>query len=232
MALPLRVTGRIIGSLDVQSTQTNAFSPDDINVLTTLADQVAIAIENARSFSEAKEALRESKAVFEQYTRQEWNSFARQAKQTGYIFDGKQVTPLDNSVKRDTTKTVVQTGSLSLEKESTSIGVPIKLRGQTIGVLDVHSKRGARQWKQDEISILEAAAERAALALENARLVQSAQRRAARERAIGDISAKIGAVSNLESILQVAVEELGRKIGGATEVSLEITNNDDGQNDR
>jgi hypothetical protein len=62
--------------------------------------------------------------------------------------------------------------------------------------------------------------------------VQSAQRRAARERAIGDISAKIGAVSNLESILQVAVEELGRKIGGATEVSLEITNNDDGQNDR
>ncbi len=75
-------------------------------------------------------------------------------------------------------------------------------------------------------------AERAALALENARLVQSAQRRAARERAIGDISTKIGAVSNLESILQVAVEELGRKIGGATEVSLEITNNDDGQIER
>jgi len=232
MALPLRVTGRIIGSLDVQSTQTNTFATEDITVLTTLADQVAIAIENARSFSEAKEALRESRTLFEQYTRQEWNSFARQAKQTGYVFDGKQVVPLDSSVKRDTTKAVIQTGSLSLEKEADSIGVPIKLRGQTIGVLDVRSKRGARQWKQDEISILEAAAERAALALENARLVQSAQRRAARERAIGDISTKIGAVSNLESILQVAVEELGRKIGGATEVSLEITNNADGQNDR
>ena len=48
--------------------------------------------------------------------------------------------------------------------------------------------------------LLEAAAERAALALENARLIENAQRRAARERAIGDISAKIGAVSNLESI--------------------------------
>jgi len=71
--------------------------------------------------------------------------------------------------------------------------------------------------------MLEAAAERAALALETARLVESAQRRAARERAIGDISTKIGAVSNLESILQAAVEELGRKIGGATEVSLEIS---------
>jgi GAF domain-containing protein len=216
----------------VQSTQTNAFSAEDINVLTTLTDQVAIAIENARLFSEARNALRESKALFEQYTRQEWNSFSRQAKQTGYVFDGKQVIPLDKGIKRDTAQTVVQTGSLSLEKESASIGVPIKLRGQTIGVLDVRSKRGTRQWKQDEISILEAAAERAALALENARLVQSAQRRAARERAIGDISAKIGTVSNLESILQVAVEELGRKIGGATEVLLEITNNDDSQTDR
>jgi GAF domain-containing protein len=228
MALPLRFSGRIIGSLDVQSTQTHAFSEEDINVLTTLADQVAIAIENARLFGEARDALYESRALFERYTQQEWSTFTRQAKQTGFVFDGKQVLPLDSSIKRAATKAVAQTGSLSLEKESASIGIPIRLRGQTIGVLDVRSKRGPRQWRQDEISILEAAAERTALALENARLVYSAQRRAARERAIGDISTKIGAVSNLESILQTAVEELGRRIGGATEVSLEISS-DDGQ---
>ena len=70
--------------------------------------------------------------------------------------------------------------------------------------------------------MLEAAAERTALALENARLVESAQRRAARERAIGEISGKIGAVSNLEAILQTAVEELGRKIGSTAEVTLEL----------
>ena len=227
MALPLRVTGQVIGSLDVQSTQTNAFSEEDMNVLTTLADQVAIAIENARLFGEAGDALRESRALFEKYTQQEWGTFARQVRQTGFVFDGKQITPLDSNTKREVTKTVAQTGSLSLEKESDSIGIPIRLRGQTIGVLDVRSKKGPRQWKQDEISILEAAAERAGLALENARLVQSAQRRAARERAIGDISTKIGSVSTLESILQAAVEELGRKIGGATEVALEISNEDD-----
>ena len=49
------------------------------------------------------------------------------------------------------------------------------------------------------------------------------QRRAARERAIGDISSRIGSMSNLESILQTAVEELGRKIGGSAEVTLEIS---------
>jgi GAF domain-containing protein len=109
------------------------------------------------------------------------------------------------------------------------VAIPIKLRGQTIGVLDIRARNGQRHWKQDEIAMLEAAAERAALALENARLIESAQRRAARERAIGDISTRIGAVSNLETILQTAVEELGRKIGGATEVILEI-NTTDGQN--
>ena len=93
-------------------------------------------------------------------------------------------------------------------------------------MLDVRSKSGQREWTQDEITLLEAAAERAALALENARLVESAQRRAARERAIGEISAKIGTFSDMNAILQTAVEELGRRIGGATEVTLELVDDD------
>jgi GAF domain-containing protein len=229
MAIPLRVAGKVIGALDVQSTETNAFSPEDIGVLTTLADQIAIAIENAHLFGETKRALSEAQVMFEMYTQQEWRSFARQVRPSGFVFDGKQVVPLDTTSKREPIRAAIQTGRLSLGKTTASVAVPIKLRGQTIGVLDIRSKSGHRQWKQDEIALLEAAAERAALALENARLIESAQRRAARERAIGDISSRIGAVSNLESILQTAVEELGRKIGGATEVTLEI-NPADGTN--
>jgi GAF domain-containing protein len=229
MAIPLRVAGTVIGALDVQSTETYAFSKEEMSVLTTLADQIAIAIENARLFGETKKALHESQLMFEKYTQQEWSSFARQGKPRGFVFDGKHVVPLDNNSKPELVKAAHQTNSLSIEKTSETITIPIKLRGQTIGVLDIRAKNGQRQWKQDEIALLEAAAERAALALENARLIESAQRRAARERAIGDISTRIGAVSNLESILQTAVEELGRKIGGATEVILEI-NPTDGQN--
>jgi len=221
MALPLQAGGRIIGALDVQSTETNAFSPEDINVLTTLADQIAIAIENARLFGESRSALSDSQNTIEKYVKQAWGSFAQQAKRTGFVFDGKQVVPLENGTRREQIKAAIKTGRLSLEKSSSTLAIPIKLRGQTIGVLDVRSKNGQRQWSQDEITMLEAAAERAALALENARLVDSAQRRAARERVIGEISAKIGAASNFDAILQTAVEELGRKIGGA-EVTLEI----------
>ena len=221
MALPLQAGGRTIGALDVQSTQTNAFSQEDINVLTTLADQVAIAIENARLFGESQRALSESQITIEKYVKQAWDTFTQQAKQTGFVFDGKQVLPLEKGTRREPIKAAAKTGRLSLEKASSTIAVPIKLRGQLIGVLDVRSKKGQRQWTRDEISLLEAAAERAALALENARLVDSAQRRAARERIIGEISGRIGSANNFDAILQTAVEELGRKIGGA-EVTLEI----------
>ncbi len=221
ISLPLRIGGQVIGVLDVQSKQTNAFTTDDINVLTILGDQVAIAIENSRLFSDAKNALATSQTTFEKYVKQEWNAFAQQARHSGFLYDGKQITALNGQGRRDQVKRAAQTGSLSLDKATANISVPIKLRGQTIGVLDIRPKKGQRQWTQDELAMLEAAAERAALALENARLVESAQRRALRERAIGEISAKIGAVSERELILQAAVEELGRKIGN-TEIVIEL----------
>jgi GAF domain-containing protein/CheY-like chemotaxis protein/HAMP domain-containing protein len=51
-ALPLRAAGRLIGALDVQSTRAAAFSEDDLAALQGLADQVAIAIDNARLYSQ------------------------------------------------------------------------------------------------------------------------------------------------------------------------------------
>ena len=221
MSLPLRVGERVIGALDVQSTERNAFTQEDTEVLTILADQIAIAIENARLFSASKIALEESQVTVDQYIRQEWKSFSRQARQNGFTFDGRQIAPILGQGPSERTKRVAQTGRLTLERDTESVSIPIKLRGQTIGVLDVRSKKGQRQWTDDEIALLEAAADRAAFALENARLVESAQRRASRERAIGEISGKIGAISERNLILQTAVEELGRKIGNS-EIVIEL----------
>ncbi len=57
--IPLRVSNRIIGALDIQSTIVGAFTPDDVNVLQILADQVAIAIDNARSYELSQQAVQE-----------------------------------------------------------------------------------------------------------------------------------------------------------------------------
>jgi GAF domain-containing protein/HAMP domain-containing protein len=218
MALPLLAGKRVIGALDVQSTQPHAFTPEDISILTTLADQIAIAIENARLFSETRQALSNSESTFALYVKQEWARFTNQVRNSAYTFDGKRTLPLKGTEKR--------------EKSSAEITVPIKFRGQILGTLDVTSQTGKRQWTRDDITLLEAAADRVALALENARLLENAQRRASREHVIGEISSKIGAATDMESILQTAVEELGRRIGGAAEVTLELASPLNESNDR
>jgi signal transduction histidine kinase/CheY-like chemotaxis protein len=62
-AIPLRVGGRIVGALDIQSTLAGAFTPDDISVLQILSDQVAIAIDNARSYGLSQQAVREMREI-------------------------------------------------------------------------------------------------------------------------------------------------------------------------
>jgi GAF domain-containing protein len=227
IALPLRIGKTVIGALDVQSRFANAFSQDDISALSTLADQIAIAIENARLLSESRDALKTSEETFNRYFQREWNSFTSQAKSTGYMFDGNRTIPLDSKDKQKRIQALPQTDRLTLEKDAKDITISIRLRGQVIGYLDVKPKNTTRKWTQDDMILLEAAAERAALALENARLVETAERRASRERTIGEISTKIGAVSDLDAIMQAAVEELGRKIGSVAEVTLELDTEQD-----
>lgn len=229
MALPLRVAGLTIGILDVQSTEPNAFSEVDVSSLSTLADLVAIAIENARLFSESREALNRSEETFTRYIQQEWSTYTKLIKTPGYKFDGTRTLPLNLKETQEKTNKIPKTGSLSPGDETREISIPIKFRGQVIGALDVKSKSGTRKWTQEDITLLEAAAERTALALENTRLVESSQRRATRERTIGEISSKIGAVNDIEIIMQTAVEELGRKIGGAAEVIFELDSEHESQ---
>lgn len=61
LGLPIKIAGQVIGVLDVQSPQPNAFNSNDIQVLQTLADQVAIALENARLYESVQKELAERK---------------------------------------------------------------------------------------------------------------------------------------------------------------------------
>lgn len=83
----------------------------------------------------------------------------------------------------------------------------------------VESNDAARLWLKDEISLVEAVAERAAFAMENARLFQDARRRAAKEQAISEATSRISTALNIENILHTTAEELERVLGGS-EVSI------------
>ncbi|MBI3170683.1 MAG: GAF domain-containing protein, partial [Chloroflexi bacterium] len=59
VAIPLKIGARIIGVIDIQAKEMNAFNEDEVSVLQTLADQVAVAIDNARSFELSQQAVME-----------------------------------------------------------------------------------------------------------------------------------------------------------------------------
>ena len=92
-----------------------------------------------------------------------------------------------------------------------SLIVPLKLRDELIGTVHVRAP-GNSQWDQDELDIVNAIIERAAVSLENARLLAESQKRAAKERTIGEISAKISAQSDIDQLLKTATQELGRTL--------------------
>jgi GAF domain-containing protein len=75
MAVPLRVGADLIGALDVQSTEEAAFAEEDVTVLALLADQIAIAIENARLNRESQHALAGAEEAYRRYLRKEWDDF-------------------------------------------------------------------------------------------------------------------------------------------------------------
>jgi GAF domain-containing protein/HAMP domain-containing protein len=230
MALPLRVGDQIIGVLDVQSVEPGAFTEEDTYTFSILADQIAIAIDNARLLEQTQKALREAQIFYRQSLQQGWGAFARQARKPGYyksLTGGKFVDTITLSAA---TRQALEKGEVVVEKpespeDSETVIVPIRLRDQILGVLNVKGTESGHVWRQEEIKIIQAVSDRVALALENARLFAETSRRAIKEAMIAEISAKIGASINLENVLQTAVEELGRTLP-ASEVIIQFNPSD------
>lgn len=220
MALPLKLRDNIIGVLDVQSEKPGAFTEDDSNTLSILADQVAIAIDNARLFSQTQQTLAEVQNLYRQNLREGWKTFSREEGMIGYnqsLTGGKKLTEavgaLEIQQALNRGETLVVSGN---EKSNESvIVVPIKLRGQVIGAMRIQSPSEDKKWTANEINLSEAVSERLSLALENARLIQESQRQVIKEQTISEITGNIGSSINLENVLRTAVEELGRSIPGS-----------------
>jgi len=215
LALPLKDVGQITGVLDIQSTEANAFLPEDTETLYTLADQVAIAIQNARSHEATHRLLEEAQRTSESYIKEAWRLIQAQEKRIGYVVSENNIKPLEKFIEYPYINRMIAQGEpLVDEGETGTLVVPIHLRGEVVGVLDIRVPTG-HDWDPDEVDIARAVADRLSLALESATLLRTTQRRAEIERLTADISSKIGASVNMRNVLQTAVEELGRVLPGS-----------------
>ncbi len=213
MALPLKSGKLIVGALDVQSTERGAFTEEDIQMLGLLADQVSLAIENARLFDETRRALSEAESISHQLTREAWARMPVENKLLGYRYSIAGSSPLNGPLDL-----AEFSKSKENQKDSSQVIVPIKLRGETIGTLVVQSP-STEALNQSQIDLIKAVAERVALSAENARLFEETTRRAERERLVSDITGKIRSVNDPQSMIQTAMEEL-RKALGASKVEV------------
>jgi len=208
MALPLKVQERVIAVLDVQSVQAEAFNEHDLAVLQTLADQVALAIENSRLLSEHQQALEELENTYNRQIHLAWQKRLAD-RPIAYVYDpsGVKVAPA-NSI------TNVSDGDVSLS-------IPIQLRGQEIGSLKLRRNGQDAPWTPEERDLVEEVVNQIALALENARLIDEIQQRALQEQLVSQISRKAQSSLDLDAVMKAAVQEIG-KVVGASKVQIRL----------
>lgn len=230
VALPLRVRGRVIGVLDVQSTEVAAFTEEDVAVLQTLADQVALAIENARLLEESQRALRELEALYGRQARQAWAE--RAARQpAAYRYTGVGVEPASPSLAQEIGTLPLHQPLIQQEGDGHRLIAPIRLRGQTFGSIVLRQDPEQPPWSPEEVALLEELSTQIGLALENARLLEDTRRRAAREQLVGEITARIRETLDPETVLKTAAQEV-RKALGLPEVIVRLaTPTDRARND-
>lgn len=195
LIIPLRKAEETLGLLDIHSRQADYFTDDDVSLMQSLADQLTLAIANARQFTKTQTALEEVERLNRRLTREAWQKSTEETENgvTGYRFEQGSVSPLfaKNEVTQSLTESSVEpvetdddqlsprnackddqqsheAETAHQDKEAT-LAIPLLIRGQVIGSLGL-KRENAPDWQQEEIAAIKSVANQVSLALENARL--------------------------------------------------------------
>ncbi len=221
MALPLVASGQVLGALDVQSTEPMAFSLEDVATLQILADQIAIAIQNANLFSETEKALQASREVYGDVSREAWKKVLRSDPRIGYIATPAGATQMVSEILEPSMAKSFESGKVITHSDGLTITIPVKVRGQVIGGIRLKKSDISDTWSQEEANLAVTLSDQLSGALESARLYRESQQRAVRETLVSDISARISSVSRVDAIMRETVQELGQTFGNTT-VSFQV----------
>jgi GAF domain-containing protein len=219
LTVPLKVGQHTIGALDVQSEQKSTFGDEDLEMLQSIADQLATVIDKTTQIQKLKNDIASWEEVYSSYTQGTWQSHLKGTKeQLNFAY-------VQNSLKTDFEQPSISEDAISQgepvialagseqnpEKDQSLLSVPIILRDQVLGVLNIKYK--GTEIPNDLVALVSNASDRLALALENARLLEQIQQRADREHLVGDISSKLRAAADIDSILRTTATELGKSLG-------------------
>jgi GAF domain-containing protein/HAMP domain-containing protein len=206
-AIPLRSRGQVLGAITIQSARPGAFDREMIAVFQTMADQIAMALDNARLFSDAQQTIDAAQQAYAELSHQAWLEKLRD-RPLAFRRDKEGVTQLEKTGPGD---------------GGSAMMIPIKIRDRVIGYINAQKRQPsvvetaenqvvacqpASDWKPEEVGLLEAVVDQLGVALDSARLFEQTQQQAERERIVGEVTSRIRSSLDVQTILQTAVREL------------------------
>jgi GAF domain-containing protein len=187
LALPIATTSNIYGAMTIQSEKQGAFDENDILVLQSIADNLAIALENNSSFEKTQKTLEEIRVLNKAFVQQAWGE--------ALAVHGDLEAEFENSQ--------LESGAGSTR----TVQVPLYLRDEVIGQIDLEVVGDTLDAQQMEF--LESISSQTSSALENARLIDESQRTASRQQKLNELSEQFSRALTIEDILKTAVQEFG-----------------------
>ncbi|MBI4670815.1 MAG: GAF domain-containing protein [Chloroflexi bacterium] len=234
VSIPLLVGARLVGTLFLEGDAPHAWREDEVEPLVSIAGAVAVAVNNFRLLSETRAALAETQrlaareresaeqvmALNRRLTREGWKEFLGAG--TGeWVVQAQAESQLHHAAEESAGNGKGERLEDSLAADETKwVTVPIVLRGEVIGQVELEVEPGAHEWSQDQQELVNDVAETLGLALDNVRLysqmeaaLAETRRTAEREKLTAAIADRIYAATDVNTILRIATEELRRTTG-------------------
>lgn len=195
MAVPLVVGKRLIGVMDIQSSEENGFTAEDVNIQTTLASQIAVALQNAEQYEQTQAALDEVNALQRALTREGWQAYL-----TAVNRPTKGFQLLENEIQPILAETAPTNG----HTENNNIAYPLSVRGTAIGQIGVNTQN--KTLSPDDLELLESISDQVSEALERARLFEETEAARSQTEALFTGSENVVRATSLYDILQALVQ--------------------------
>ncbi|MCB0208564.1 MAG: GAF domain-containing protein [Anaerolineae bacterium] len=184
LAVPLLKGNQVLGVLDIQSDELGRFSDEDVTMMQSVANQIAIAVDNARLLTQIQTALQEVERLNRRLTRDGWDQALDHVSAVGYQYSqglSTALTPTSDAWMAPMKEVVAKKASVKQSRpgnghpSEVELAVPLVLRNEVIGMLGV-KREETSDWDEEEISAVEAVADQVSRALENARLAKEQER--------------------------------------------------------
>ena len=219
LAVPIVLDGRLVGVLDIQEDEIGGLDESDVNTLRLLANQTAIAIRNARQFTEVELALKSAQAAQGKYLEQAWASSSLRQQEAEYLYIRPDSDDLSEEMLTSAEAKALDQAQGSLvpvdddETAPKSFIAPVRLGSKTIGALQIYntdSENCELLWNEDDLAVVEAVIDQVAQTAENLRLFDEIRERASRESLVSNITDKLRRAPDLETLMQIGVTELSK----------------------